>query len=102
AIGAHAARRAEVSAGDRVLVIGAGPIGLAAALFARLAGGDVTIVDREPERTALVASLAGVAAAEDAEALPREAFDVVFEATGNPRAMEQGFDFADYCGRYVL
>ena len=101
AIGAHGVRRGGVTTGDRVLVIGAGPIGLAAALFACLAGGDVTIVDREPDRTTLVASLAGVVAA-DPDALPRESFDVVFEATGNPRAMEQGFHYADYCGRYVL
>ena len=34
AIGAHAVRRGGVGAGQRVLVVGAGPIGIAAALFA--------------------------------------------------------------------
>jgi threonine dehydrogenase-like Zn-dependent dehydrogenase len=38
AIGAHAVSRARLSAGDRVLVVGAGPIGIATALFAQLDG----------------------------------------------------------------
>ncbi|WP_222836396.1 alcohol dehydrogenase catalytic domain-containing protein, partial [Jannaschia donghaensis] len=45
AIGAHAVARAAVAPGDRVLVTGAGPIGLGTALFARIAGADVTFVD---------------------------------------------------------
>lgn len=38
AIGAHAVRRAEIKAEQNVLVIGAGPIGLATAAIARLKG----------------------------------------------------------------
>ena len=38
AIGAHAVRRADLQAGERVLVTGAGPIGLAVMLFARVGG----------------------------------------------------------------
>jgi len=45
AIGAHAVRRSELARGDRVLVVGAGPIGVGAAIFARLAGGEVTLMD---------------------------------------------------------
>ena len=37
AIGAHAVRRGDVGAGQRVLVVGAGPIGLATAVFAQAA-----------------------------------------------------------------
>ncbi|KDR34812.1 zinc-binding dehydrogenase, partial [Caballeronia grimmiae] len=29
-------------------------------------------------------------------------FDVVFDATGNPRAMERGFEFIAHGGKYVL
>ncbi|HET7897066.1 MAG TPA: alcohol dehydrogenase catalytic domain-containing protein, partial [Flavisolibacter sp.] len=39
AIGAHGVRRAGVKEGEYVLVIGAGPIGLGIAEFARIAGG---------------------------------------------------------------
>ena len=31
-----------------------------------------------------------------------EGFDVVFDATGNSRAMERGFDYTAHGGRYVL
>src|SRR3569833_649270 len=52
AIGAHAVRRSEIAAGARVLVIGAGPIGLGTAIFARIAGGTVTILDAAPDKVA--------------------------------------------------
>ncbi len=41
---------AEFNGGERALVVGAGPIGLGVALFARLAGAAVTVMDREAER----------------------------------------------------
>ncbi|RYD88999.1 MAG: dehydrogenase, partial [Sphingomonadales bacterium] len=53
AIGAHAVRRAgPAPSGGRALVIGAGPIGLGTALFARIAGFDVTLADVSDERLA--------------------------------------------------
>lgn len=100
AIGAHAVRRGAVAAGDHVLVIGAGPIGVGAALFARLAGGEVVIFDRDAGRAEAAAGLSGTATLRGD--IPPEAFDVVLEATGNPQAMEQGFEHVAYCGRYVL
>ena len=51
-IGAHAVRRGAVSSGDNVLVVGAGPIGLGVAMFARLAGAEVVVLDRDAERAA--------------------------------------------------
>ena len=39
AIGAHAIRRANPLHGDRILVVGAGPIGIGCMLFAGLQGG---------------------------------------------------------------
>ncbi|HEY9346727.1 MAG TPA: alcohol dehydrogenase catalytic domain-containing protein, partial [Inquilinus sp.] len=61
AIGAHAVARSGLAPGVRALVIGAGPIGLGTALFAGLAGGDVSIMDREADRLALALE-SGVAA----------------------------------------
>lgn len=40
AIGAHAVRRGEIAAGQRVLIVGAGPIGIACATFASSRGDD--------------------------------------------------------------
>jgi 2-desacetyl-2-hydroxyethyl bacteriochlorophyllide A dehydrogenase len=89
AIGAHAVRRGVPGSGDSVLVVGAGPIGLGAALFARLAGADVQLADTDEERAAQVAGIAGV---EPARAGGTEDFDVVFDATGSRAAMEDSFD----------
>jgi 2-desacetyl-2-hydroxyethyl bacteriochlorophyllide A dehydrogenase len=111
AIGAHAVRRGSVSERDRVLVVGAGPIGLGVALFSRLAGGKVTVFDTDHERTVSVSALLGVdplpADASNAvqlglAATNGEGFDVVFDATGNQGAMVRGFDFVAHGGRYVL
>src|ERR1041385_763704 len=45
AIGAHAVRRAGITPGEFVFVIGAGPIGLATMEFARVAGATVIALD---------------------------------------------------------
>ncbi|WCE09776.1 zinc-binding alcohol dehydrogenase family protein [Pseudomonas sp. JBR1] len=111
AIGAHAVRRGEVAAQQQVLVVGAGPIGMAVALFARLRGARVTVLDGRTDRLAFCAEHLGVQATvalgEDDEARLRDLtggdfFDVVFDATGNPRAMERGFAFIAHGGKYVL
>lgn len=111
AIGAHAARRADVQPGQRVLVVGNGPIGMAAVIFAGLRGGQVTALDARAERVRFclerLGAHAGVVIGPDDEAeLARltggEFFDVVFDATGNAKAMERGFRFIAHGGKYVL
>ena len=110
-IGAHAVRRADVKVGQRVLVVGAGPIGMAAMIFAKLRGGEVTALDSRADRLAFCAGALGMHAAvplgDDDEAqladlTNQEFFDVVFDATGNPKAMERGFRFVAHGGSYVL
>jgi len=101
AIGAHAARRAAAAAGDRALVIGAGPIGIGTALFARLAGADVALTDLDAARLEQASRGAGC------QPLPRpspssEAFDVVFDATGNTASIEAAFGQVAHGGRLVL
>lgn len=104
AIGAHAVRRSGVDARDRVLVVGAGPIGLGVALFASLAGASVAVRDRDPERVEAAHSIAKLekpgSAGDPGD--EKESFDVVFDATGSQKAMEGGFDFVAHGGRYVL
>lgn len=54
AVGLHALRAAELDPGGDVLVLGAGPIGLAAAAWARhLGAAEVVVADRLPARLAL-------------------------------------------------
>jgi 2-desacetyl-2-hydroxyethyl bacteriochlorophyllide A dehydrogenase len=111
AIGAHAVRRGDVKAGERVLVVGTGPIGMAALLFARLRGAAVTALDTRQERLDFCTRELGVHAAvcigendnaELSHLTDGEFFDVVFDATGNAKAMERGFEFIAHGGRYVL
>jgi 2-desacetyl-2-hydroxyethyl bacteriochlorophyllide A dehydrogenase len=110
AIGAHAVRRSGAGVGQRALIIGAGPIGLGAALFASIANATVTIMDLDPSRLTAARSiidvttiLAGEGAIEASSSFTGgEGFDVVFDATGNARSMEAGFDFVAHGGRYVM
>ncbi|MGF6722149.1 2-desacetyl-2-hydroxyethyl bacteriochlorophyllide A dehydrogenase [Paraburkholderia sp. GAS41] len=111
AIGAHAVRRGDVKQGERVLVVGAGPIGMAVLTFSRLRGATVTALDTRAERLAFCAKELGVAATvqvgeDDTAQLSAltdgDFFDVVFDATGNPKAMERGFQYIAHGGRYVL
>jgi 2-desacetyl-2-hydroxyethyl bacteriochlorophyllide A dehydrogenase len=111
AIGAHAVRRSGIVKGEQALVVGAGPIGLGVAMFARLAGASVTVIDREPERLSFATDIARVdltlLAENDVAALVTEAtlgdgFDVVFDATGSKTSMETSFSFTAHGGRYVM
>lgn len=107
AVGAHAVRRSRLSKGDKVLVVGVGPIGIGAALFARLAGGDVHLLDASEERLEMARKDFGFEkqhlVGEDMTAAPHsDGFDVVFDATGNPSAIEAGFKLIAHGGTYVL
>ena len=57
AVAVHDVRRGQVSAGDKVVVVGGGPIGLLIATVARHVGGDVAVVELDPPRRALAAQL---------------------------------------------
>ena len=61
AIGAHAVRRAAVDQRDHVLVVGAGPIGLSVAIFARQAGARVVVLERDEERAKAAQAISGAA-----------------------------------------
>jgi 2-desacetyl-2-hydroxyethyl bacteriochlorophyllide A dehydrogenase len=104
AIGAHAVARAGIAPGDLVLVTGAGPIGLGTALFARLAGAQVHLLDSSAERLSVVQRGFGF----DHGFLPSQTlaapdgYDVVFDATGNAGAIEAGFANVSHGGAYVL
>ncbi|MEW9617291.1 zinc-binding alcohol dehydrogenase family protein [Shinella sp. S4-D37] len=111
AIGAHAVRRSLAQAGARALIVGAGPIGLGTALFSRIAGHDVTLMDTSAERLAMAAErfglahgiLAGPDAAEAVlAATGGEGFDVVFDATGHAKSMEAAFRHVAHGGALVL
>lgn len=111
AVGAHAVRRGAVTASDRVLVVGAGPIGIAVALLVQLAGGRVLLVDTNAARLARARGAVGIGevALVDAQITKTLAehsdgdfFDCVFDATGSIAAMNAGLAHVAHGGRYVL
>ena len=111
AIGAHAVARARLEPGDRVLVVGAGPIGVATGLFARFDGAHVTFVDTRATRLAFVRAHLGFDATVEvqptiaeilAEATGGDMFDTVFDATGSLAAMAQSLAYVAHGGKLVL
>lgn len=110
-IGAHAASRAAIEAGECVLVIGAGPIGLSVVQFASLAGAKVLVMDGNRHRLEFArdhfqieaAIEAGEAANEQVQALTGGDMPaVVVDATGNQRSMTAAFDLPAHGGRLVF
>lgn len=109
AIGVQGCRRGEVTAADTVLVLGAGPIGLAIVEVARARGAKVYATDLSEERLATAAQFGAVPIAGGEGLLDRvmeitggEGMPVVMEATGAPPAMEQTIDLVASGGRIVI
>lgn len=98
AIALHALRRTRLAVGARVAVVGAGPIGLFAAQWARLSGAsEIVTVDLVPEKEemARTAGATGFAATpEQARDLACEGFDVVFESAGAAPAVDLAVSLA--------
>ena len=111
-IGAHAVNRAAVEAGETVLVIGAGPIGMAVIQFAAAAGARVIAMDVNKARLAFCRDTLGVedtlnASESDVLADVQRLTDgdlptAVFDATGNPQSMMGSFAFPAHGGRLVF
>jgi 2-desacetyl-2-hydroxyethyl bacteriochlorophyllide A dehydrogenase len=112
AIGAHGVRRAAVDRGEFVLVIGAGPIGLATMEFARIAGGSVIALDVNGSRLRfckeklkvkhVINALESDAAKELVNITEGAMPTVVIDATGSLKAINKAFEYLAHGGRYVL
>jgi (R,R)-butanediol dehydrogenase/meso-butanediol dehydrogenase/diacetyl reductase len=97
--------------GETCLVIGAGPIGLASALWARHFGaGRVIVSEIAPERRALAEQMGASTVLDPAapgvdsrlaEIAP-EGPDVVFEAAGAPGVIQEAIDRVRFRGRVVV
>ncbi len=111
-IGAHGIRRAGISEGEFVLIIGAGPIGLGAMEFARIAGAQVVAMDMNAQRLAfsVSSSLAHYTVNPSTENVFEKLMHltngnmptVVIDATGNLKAINQAFNYMSHGARYVL
>jgi 2-desacetyl-2-hydroxyethyl bacteriochlorophyllide A dehydrogenase len=112
AIGAHGVRRANVTKGEFVLVIGAGPIGLGIMEFARIAGAHVIAMDINEGRLQFckdklkVSHTINPTTTDPITALQAitngDMPTVVIDATGSRQAINNGFQYMAHGARYVL
>lgn len=110
-IGAHAANRARIRKGEKALVIGAGPIGLATAQFAMVAGADVMVMEVNDKRLEFCRDVLDIEklinAKNDPMAQILDLLDgdlptLVFDCTGNPQSMHGAFEYVAHGGSLVL
>jgi len=109
AVGLHAVEVAKIRPDEAVLVLGAGPVGLAITLWLRHLGTRVVIVSEKSEGRREVAARLGASEVVEpsgllpaAQRLAPEGIDVVFEATGVPGLIAQGLSSARFRGRVVV
>ena len=97
-------------AGEPTAIIGLGPIGLAAAVFAKAAGADVACVDVQPARLDFACGKMGLGAPLHADAdLARrlqthfgQLPSAIIDATGSAASMRATFELAEHGGRIVF
>jgi len=95
-IAAHGLRRAAIQPSEKVLVMGAGPIGLFTILLAKIQGALVEVAEPNAARLRFCIENLGVAQGSSA------AYSTVIDATGNLAAIESGFAKMAHGGKYVL
>ena len=113
AIGCHAVNRAGAAAGETVLIIGAGPIGLSAGEFTRLAGARTIFMDISEPRLKFVRDKMRIADTilskgdgKELEVLKEmtdgELPTLVIDATGSNQSMSQALNYCAFTGRLVF
>lgn len=110
----HGVSRADVQAGDKVLIIGAGTIGTLAAVAAKAKGADVYIADLAAEKVHYAVTNFGLAGGivnngntddfmkQCMEITKNNGFDVTIEAVGMPATFQNCIDAAAFGGKVVL
>ena len=108
----HGIKRADVQPGDKVLIVGAGTIGLLAAVSAKMRGAKVYICDVLPEKLEFAKKFgidgticntspevfeAGVKAV-----VGDDGFDITVEAVGFPQTLQNCFDAVCFGGKVLV
>src|SRR3954468_18968699 len=110
AIALHSVNLAGVAPDDRVLVTGAGPVGLLMIAVLRARGvQDITVSEPAPRRRERALAV-GAHTAHPPDVLPRspmgrpvdQPFTFAFECSGNARAAEAALDQLDYAGTLLF
>ncbi|MDX2233515.1 MAG: alcohol dehydrogenase catalytic domain-containing protein [Hyphomonadaceae bacterium] len=110
AVGLHAVDKGRVQRGETVLIIGAGPVGLAVALWAKFSGArDVIVSERAPARIAMAQRFGatdvvdpGQPLATQVEKIAGKGPDVIFECVGNAGMLNEAMLAAPRRARLVV
>ncbi|MEV4116257.1 alcohol dehydrogenase catalytic domain-containing protein [Nonomuraea sp. NPDC049695] len=110
AVAVHDVGRARVRDGERVVVVGGGPVGILIALVARAAGAEVRVVEPSGHRRALAQELGLTAwnpAVEDVPGLVRQwtgdaGAEVAFEVSGAAGGVDTAVEVLGVRGRLCL
>lgn len=108
----HAVRnRAQVKAGDTVVVFGCGGIGINMVQMAAAVGGSVIAVDLMDDKLELAKKFGAIATinpknvekvSKEVRKLTGGGADIAIECIGNPKTMEQAFDCLRIGGRFTV
>lgn len=111
AVGLHGVHKANLQGGENVLVIGAGPIGLATAMWARFFGArHVVVSEQAAGRLALAGKFGATGGIDASKEDVRQAYaaiagakpDVIFECVGVPGVLQSCIKMAPVYGRIVI
>ena len=113
AIGCHAVNRGNPKAGENVVIVGAGPIGLSALEFVKLSGARPIVLDISEARLRFVREVMRVpdtvlVAGNDSDVKTLTTLtngqmaDLVIDATGSNKSMARALEFASFAGRVVF
>lgn len=112
AIGCHACDRGNAVKGDHVLIVGAGPIGLATLEFTRLTGATITVMDMVASRLEFCRKVYGVRntihftgdgseLAQMHQITGGDKYVVVTDATGSQHSMSAALQYVAHSGSLV-
>jgi 2-desacetyl-2-hydroxyethyl bacteriochlorophyllide A dehydrogenase len=103
AVGLHAVERARIGADDRVLVLGAGPVGLAITMWARHMGArELVVSDPVAARRAAASRFGATATADPATGDLGGPYDLVLECVGTPGMIATSVAEAAVHGRVIV
>ncbi len=99
----HGVERARIKLADKVLILGAGPIGDLLLQMVRLRGASqVVMLETNPGRMELARKLGADDVMEDLNIIPLDFFDVVIDATGAIPVMNRSIDYTRKGGAVLL
>jgi len=99
----HGLERLDLDAAARVAILGAGPIGCLLLQGIRLQGAaEVTVVDKNTARTEFARTLGADVALTSLDALQKDAYDAVVDATGVIAVMSRTLEFVCHGGKILL